>query len=142
MPSIMDLFRQIDKHYNEQNWVAYQAFFAPGFRQYSFGSTVAQTLEQHVRVSQQFCDVFPDNKVEQDPYLVAFSNDEWTCTIARLTGTMTGPFRVSASHVVEPTGRSFETQFVTMTKWSQDKVIEEYAFLDFPGVLRQVGAIT
>ena len=136
----MDLFRQIDKHYNEQDWEAYASLFGPGFRQFSFGSPGPQTLAEHVRVSQEFCAIFPDNKVEQDPYLVAFSNGEWTCTVARLTGTMTGSYNASG-HVVEPTGRHFETQFVTMAKWSNGKVTEEYAFLDFPGVLRQVGAI-
>jgi hypothetical protein len=34
---------------------------------------------------------FPDNPVRNRPYRVFFASGDWTCSIARFTGTMKGP---------------------------------------------------
>lgn len=34
---------------------------------------------------------FPDTKVHNRPYKTFFASADWTCSIARFTGTMKGP---------------------------------------------------
>jgi len=93
-----------------------------------------------VRAAKEFCASFVDNRVHNDPYVVALSDRERTCTIARLTGTMTGPLPTSDCKVLEPTNRPFETSFATIARWVGGKIMEEYEFLDVAGIMRQIGA--
>lgn len=75
------------------------------------------------------------------PNLVALSDGEWTSTIARLSGTMTGPIITSGGKVFEPTNRCFETSFATIAHWICGKIVEEYEFLDLAEIMRQIGGI-
>jgi predicted ester cyclase len=133
MISNLDKFKAIDDAYNSRNWEAYTALLDETFRGWMMGDAKPQDKAQHVRAAKDFCTVSADNCVHNSPYFVAFADGDWTCTIARFTGSMTGPVES-----IQPTHRTFETTFATISRWVGGKIVEEHEFLDASAILRQV----
>jgi hypothetical protein len=83
---------------------------------------------------------FPDNRVHNRPYRVFFANGDWTCSIARFTGTMKGSMTGANGVVIPPTGKSFEVDFCTVARWSESgEIVEENLFYDVVGMMQQLG---
>jgi hypothetical protein len=87
----LDRFKAIDNAYNDRDWKAYGSLLGENFRGWTPGDAKQQGKVEHVRAAREFCATYADNRVHNAPYVVALSDGEWTCTIARLSGTMTGP---------------------------------------------------
>jgi len=83
---------------------------------------------------------FPDNRVGNRPYKVFFGSGDWTCSIARFTGTMNGPMVGPDGAEIPPTGKSFEVDFCTVASWNEHgEIVEENLFYDVVGMMRQLG---
>jgi hypothetical protein len=82
---------------------------------------------------------FPDNQVGNRPYMMLFASEDWTCSIARFTGTMTGPMVLADRTEIAPTGRSFEVDFCTVARWNNRQTVEENLFYDPVGRMSQLG---
>jgi hypothetical protein len=83
--------------------------------------------------------VAPDNQVSNRPYRVFFASGEWTCSISRLTGTMTGPLVLADGTEIPPTGKPFSVDFCTVAHWVDGLIVEENLFYDLVGFMNQVG---
>jgi hypothetical protein len=46
---------------------------------------------------------FPDNHIDNRPYKTLIALGEWTCSIARFTGTMKGPLVMADGKTIPPT---------------------------------------
>ena len=56
---------------------------------------------------------FPDNRVHNRPYKTLFASGDWTCSIARFTGTMKGPMAgPNGGATFPPTGKSLRGRFL------------------------------
>jgi hypothetical protein len=138
MSSNLDRFNAIDDAYNARNWEAYGSLLDHTFRGWMMGDPKPQDKATHVHAAKEFCAVSADNRVHHSPYVVAFTDGEWTCTIARFTGSMTGPLKTAAGNIIEPTHRTFDTTFATMARWAGSKIVEEHEFLDVSAIMRQL----
>ena len=67
------------------------------------------------------------------------ASGDWTCSIARFTGTMTGPMVLADGTEIPPTGKSFEVDFCTVARWDNGQIAEENLFCDLMGVMSQLG---
>jgi predicted ester cyclase len=128
-------FKALDDAYNARDWEAYGSFIDEEFRGRMLGKTKPEGKVDHVRGAEEFCASAPDNQVHNAPYIVALEAGEWTCTIARLTGTTLAP---SDGEELAPTSHPFETSFATFARWTNGKIVEEYEFLDVAGIVRQM----
>lgn len=81
---------------------------------------------------------FPDNHIDNRPYKTLIASGDWTCSIARFTGTMKGPL-VTAGGTVPPTGKKFEVDFCTVARWDNGQIVEENLFYDLVGMMQQLG---
>ena len=64
-------------------------------------------IEDHTTESIAFWKTFPDQKLDNRPYKVFFAAGDWTCSIARFKGTMTGPMTTAdGSETRRPASRS------------------------------------
>jgi hypothetical protein len=93
----------------------------------------------HRAKSIEFFKTFPDNHVGNDPYKVLFGQGEWTCSVARFTGTMKGPMKRPDGTTIPPTNKSFDVEFCTVAHWQNGKIVEERLFYDLVGLMRQIG---
>jgi hypothetical protein len=55
-----------------------------------------------------FWKTFRDQRLVNRPDRVFFASGDWTCSIARFTGTMLGPMVTPDGKEIPPTGKSFE----------------------------------
>ena len=85
---------------------------------------------------------FPDNRVHNRPYKTFFASGDWTCSIARFTGTMTGTMVLADGTELPPTGKSFEVDFCTVARWDNGQIVEENLFYDLVGMMTQLGLNT
>ena len=71
----------------------------------------------HKAESIEFFKAFPDNHIDNDPYKVLFSQGDWTCSVARFTGTMKGPMKGPDGKMIPATNKKFEVEFCTVAHW-------------------------
>lgn len=96
-------------------------------------------IEDHTAESIAFWKTFPDQKLDNRPYKAFLADGDWTASIARFRGTMTGPMQGADGNETPPTGKSFEVDFYTIAKWHEGQIVEENLMYDLVGFLKQIG---
>lgn len=71
-------------------------------------------IDAHHKEGEYFFRVFPDNHIENNPYKILFGHDEWTCSVAELTGTHIGPMMGLDGNTIQATNKSFKIDFFTV----------------------------
>lgn len=83
-----------------------------------------------------------NNYLVNNPYKILFAEGDYTCSVADFTGTFKGPMKgLDGQQMIQPTNKSFKTEFCTVATWKDGKITEERLFYDLVGVMVQVGAI-
>jgi hypothetical protein len=96
-------------------------------------------IEDHAQESLDLWKTFPDQKLDNRPYRVFFASGDWTCSVARFTGTMTGPMKTADGREIPPTGKSSEIDFYTVALWNNDQIVEENLMYDLVTFMKQIG---
>jgi ketosteroid isomerase-like protein len=134
------LMKTLDDAWNAQDWDTFDSRHAENVVVYWPGQPEpTRGGPAHRAESIEFFKTFPDNHVGNDPYKVLFGQGEWTCSVARFTGTMKGPMKRPDGTTIPPTNKSFEVEFCTVAHWQNGKIVEERLFYDLVGLLRQIG---
>ena len=136
----MELMQTLDDAWNAQDLET----FAKRHRQDVVvkwpGQPPTHGIEAHRQEALDFFATFPDQHLDNRPYRTFFASGEWTCSIARFTGTMTGPMKGPDGKEIPPTGKSFEVDFCTVARWDDEgQIIEENLFYDLVGFMKQIG---
>jgi ketosteroid isomerase-like protein len=133
--------KTLDDAWNAQDWDVFRkrhssdtAVYWPGQREPTRGR------EAHQAESAAFFKSI-ENHLENNPYRVMFASGEWTCTIARWRGKMTGPWKDLQGKVHPPTNKSFDLEFCTVAHWKNGEIVEENLFYDQVEFLRQIGIL-
>jgi SnoaL-like polyketide cyclase len=71
---------------------------------------------------------------------VFFAQGDWTCSIARFSGTTKGPMMRPGGKEIPPTENFFEVDFCTVARWENGEIVKETLFYDMVGLMRQIGA--
>ena len=104
------------------------------------GQPPTQGIAAHTQEALDFFRTFPDQHLDNRPYKTFFASGDWTCSIARFTGTMTGPMTGPDGTEIPPTGKPFEVDFCTVARWDdKGQIIEENLFYDLVGFMKQIG---
>ena len=104
------------------------------------GKPPTNGIEAHQQEAIDFFKTFPDQHLVNRPYRVFFASGDWTCSIARFTGTMTGPMQGADGKMIQPTGKRFDVEFCTVAHWDKDgQIIEENLFYDLVTFMKQIG---
>ena len=82
-------------------------------------------------------ETFPDFKINEHP--IGFGQGNWTAGLSISTGTFLNPMKLPDGAVIEPTGKSFEISIVTLAKWQDGRIVEEYLMWDNEDWMRQIG---
>ena len=134
------LMKTLDDAWNAQDWDTFDSRHAENVVVYWPGQPEpTRGGPAHRAESIEFFKTFPDNHVGNDPYKVLFGQGEWTCSVARFTGTMKEPMKRPDGTTIPPTNKSFEVEFCTVAHWQNGKIVEEKLFYDLVGLMRQIG---
>ena len=104
------------------------------------GQPPTHGVQDHRTEAVEFFKTFPDQNVGNRPYKVLIAQGDWTCSVARFTGTMKGPMKGPDRKEIPPTGKSFDVDFCTVARWDQNgQIIEENLFYDLVTFMKQIG---
>lgn len=137
----MELMQTLDDAWNAQDWDTFDTRHQPDvIVRWPAQATPTNGRYNHRAEAVRMFKTFPDNRVHNRPYRVFFASGDWTCSIARFTGTMKGPIAGAKGAVLPPNGKSFEVDFCTVARWSEKgEIIEENLFYDVVGMMQQLG---
>jgi len=82
-------------------------------------------------------ETFPDYRINE--HLIKFGAGEWTAGLSSATGTFTEPMVLRDGTTLQPTGKSFELKAITLARWENGRILEEYIFWDNAHLFQQLG---
>ncbi|HTL31574.1 MAG TPA: ester cyclase [Kofleriaceae bacterium] len=135
----IELMLTLDDAWNAQDWETFEKRHKKDTVVRWPAQPPTHGVQNHRAESVQLFKTFPDNKVHNRPYKTLFASGDWTCSIAKFTGTMKGPMVLADGRKIEPTGKSFEVDFCTVAKWHDGQIVEENLFYDVVGMMKQLG---
>ena len=138
----MRLMKILDDAWNSKDWDTFNKLHTSDVNVYWPGqSEPTRGVHIHQKEAEIFFNTFPDNRIENDPYIVLFGQDDWTCSIANFTGTHTNPMVGENRKTIPPTNKKFHIEFCTVAHWKNGQIMEERLFYDLVGLMRQLGWI-
>ena len=103
------------------------------------GQDATHGVEAHKDEALAFFKTFPDQHLDNRPYKVLMASGDWTCSVARFRGTMTGPMQGPDGKEIPPTVKSFDIDFCTVARWDNGQIVEENLFYDLLTFMKQIG---
>ncbi len=137
---LLELMKKGDDAFNARDFAAMDAVHHPDMIAHVTGN--AQPLygrAAHAEAMEQFFGIFPDVRVDNDPYAIQFGSGDWITVITRVKGTFTGEMILPDGTVIAPTGKSFDVEFAQTVKWDDDQIVEISAFWDSALQAQQIG---
>jgi hypothetical protein len=135
----MELMQTLDDAWNAQDMETFRQRHKPDVVVRWPGKPPTHGIEDHVAESLEIFRAFPDQNIANRPYKVFFASGDWTCSIARFTGTMKGPMKGEGGEEIPPTGKSFDVDFYTVALWDDGQIVEENLMYDLVGFMQQIG---
>jgi predicted ester cyclase len=115
----MELMQTLDDAWNNQDWDTFDKRHKHEVVVRWPARPPTHGIKAHRAEGIQMFKTFPDNHVGNRPYKTLFASGDWTCSIARFTGTMTGSMTGPDGKEIAPTGKSFEVDFCTVARWTR-----------------------
>ena len=124
--------------YSGQKWDEFGKSHAPDILvHYPDGSTTTG-LEAHLeRLKPQFA-FAPDTAIREHPIKLADGN--YTIVQGIMEGTFSKPMDLGNGKVLQPTGKKFKLEMVTIGRWENGLMKEEWLYWDNAAFMRQIGA--
>ena len=135
----MELMQTLDDAWNNRDWDTFEKRHKPDTVVRWPAQPPTHGIHNHRAEGIQMFKTFPDNRVENRPYKTFFASGDWTCSIARFHGTMTGPMVLADGTTIPPNGKMFEVDFCTVARWHDGQIVEENLFYDVVGMMSQLG---
>jgi SnoaL-like polyketide cyclase. len=135
----MELMQTLDDAWNAQDMEIFKQRHRKDVVVRWPGKKPTHGIEDHVQESLDLFRAFPDQKLDNRPYRVFFASGDWTCSIARFRGTMTGPMREPDGKDIPPTGKKFDIEFFTVARWEDGQIVEENLMYDLVTFMKQIG---
>lgn len=125
------LMRSIDDAWNRRDWMAYAGLLADDLVAYVNGEAGPHDKREHIARAKTFCEMFPDNVVRIEPYVIIFMSADGnkTCSIARISGKMTRAVEKDGI-TLAPTNREFDVTFAAICVWRDGQITEQREFFD------------
>jgi len=138
----MRLMKTLEDAWNAQDWDTFNKRHAEDVVVYLPGKPEpTRGRPSHKNEAVEFFKTFPDNHIENDPYIVLFGQGDWTCSVAIFTGTFKGTMMDLDGKIIQPTNKKFRIKFCTVAHWKNGEIVEENLFYDLVGMLKQIGVM-
>ena len=138
----MELMQTLDDAWNSQDWDTFEKRHKADTVVRWPAQPTTHGIHDHRAEGVQMFKTFPDNRVHNRPYKVLFAQGDWTCSIARFTGTMKGAMKGPDGKEIAPTAVGMLVDFCTVARWEHGQIVEENLFYDVVGLMRQIGVGT
>ena len=79
----------------------------------------------------------PDTRIKEHPVKLADGN--FTAVQGIMEGTFTQPMDIGGGKVIQPTGKAFKLPMLTVGRWENGVMVEEWLYWDNQAFMKQVG---
>lgn len=79
----------------------------------------------------------PDTRIKEHPIKIA--SGEWTVVTGYIEGTFTQPMPIGEGKTIPPTGKTFKLSMVTIGRWRNGVMDEEWLMWDNQAFMKQIG---
>lgn len=123
--------------YSGQKWDEMTLSHAPDIVvHYPDGSTTTGLAAHIEKLKPQFT-FAPDTRIQQHP--VKLADGVYTSVIGVMEGTFSKPMDLGNGKTAAPTGKPFKLSMVTIGRWENGVMKEEWLFWDNAAFMRQIG---
>lgn len=123
--------------YREQKWAEFdRSHAADVIVHYPDGSTTVG-LPDHVKRLQPQFTYAPDTLIREHPIRLADGN--YTAVQGTLEGTFSKPLNLGNGKSIPPTGKTFKLSMLTVARWENGVIKEEWLYWDNAALMRQIG---
>lgn len=103
---------------------------------YPDGSTTVGLAAHIDRLAPQFA-FAPDTSIKEHPIKLADGN--FTAVQGVMTGTFSKPLDMGGGKVIPPTGKPFKLDMLTVGRWKNGVMVEEWLYWDNAAFMNQIG---
>ena len=138
----LDLFDELDLvAFNNRDMERIAEIHMPDVKVINRDGKITEPFDPDHKAELEFLfNTFPDFSINEHP--IGFGQGNWTAGLSISTGTFLNPMELPDGTVIEPTGESFEVRIVTLAKWHDGRIVEEYLIWDNEDGMRQIGIIS
>jgi hypothetical protein len=123
--------------FNQQDWETFNKIHASNVLVGWPDGRETRGIEEHSRDVEFVFTYAPDVKITDHP--ITFGQGQWTAGMGIVEGTFTEPLILPDDTIIEPTGKKFKYTMITIAKWEDGQIVEEYLYWDNAEVARQMG---
>ena len=132
----IDTVRRLEKAYNDRDYDTVRAVVAADFVPHTPGSQMMPPgVEGAIAANEGSFESFPDKRSE---ILDVFGQGDRVVTHVRMTGTNKGGLPWAG---VAANDRPIDTDWIQVSRFDGDKIVETWAQMDIPKMMVQLGAM-
>ena len=114
--------------FNKRNWSMVEKIYDKNLVARMGGGMVVNGLDQYMKMAEIGMQAMPDVKITN--HEVAFGCGDFTCVVANMEGTFTGPMKNPDGTKTDPTQKHFKNRYSVVSKWQGLKIIREDTYWD------------
>lgn len=135
----LDLFDELDLiAFNNRDMERISEIHMPDVKVINRDGQVTQSFDPNHKAELEFLfNTFPDLSITE--HVIGFGQGNWTAGLSISNGTFLKPMNLPNGQIIEPTGKSFEVIIVTLAKWQDGRIVEEYLIWDNEDWMNQIG---
>ena len=123
--------------YSGQKWDEFPKSHAEDILvHYPDGTTTTGIAAHLEKLKPQFA-FAPDTKIKQHPIKLADGN--FTAVQGIMEGTFSAPMDMGNGKVIQPTGKPFKLEMITIGRWENGVMVEEWLYWDNAAFMTQIG---
>jgi predicted ester cyclase len=124
--------------YSGQKWDEFDKSHAPDILVHYPDGSITTGLGPHLdKLKPQFA-FAPDSRVSEHPIKLADGN--MTAVQGVMEGTFSKPMDIGNGRAIKPTGKTFKLSMMTVGRWENGVMKEEWLFWDNAAFMQQIGA--
>ena len=137
----IETFKELDLvAFNNRDWKRIEEIHDEKVVAYGADGSVSDGMQPaHAEDLKFLFDSFPDYEIYS--HSVDFGQGEWTAGLSTAGGTFTKPMKLRDGRIIEPTGKKMKVQAITLARWENGRIMEEYIFWDNLTMFAQLGIV-
>jgi hypothetical protein len=123
--------------YSGQKWDELKLSHAPDILVHYPDGTTSRGIPDHVaKLKPQFA-FAPDTAIKEHP--IKLADASYTAVEGVMTGTFSKPLDMGNGKAIQPTGKTFTLPMMTVGRWENGLMKEEWLFWDNASFMQQIG---
>lgn len=106
-----------------------------------YSGGVVMNLTEHLEDMRLLYSIYSDGTPHNHEYRIIFGEGDWTVTLAQVSGTQDGPLPSLQGTLLPPTNNKVNMDLMTIARWNNGWMMEEYLWSDNPLMYRQMGVL-